>query len=298
MIPQPFTASALHDAARLAFPSLALGLAFFLLAAETLWRTTGDGAFRALYAFWAPIFGVCLLTGAAAVISASDARGWSSSAELLGAALLAAGAPGLAVVFARRRVGQAAHMAATLATTAVLTATLVWIAGQSAGPAAAAADVAGRAARDGATAILATCLVVAGVSGWRLLRRPDEAASIIGLRLALGALAVIGAFELLTQAWAGLGLLVAALSVWAAWLCWRRGGPERSGAFLGACLGMGLLGVFAAGAGWTASQAVGGFATGGSTWLLDLVLALLGGGISLRLAARGISPAAEPGRRE
>jgi len=61
---------------------------------------------------------------------------------------------------------------------------------------------------------------------------------------------------------------------------------------------MGLLGVFAAGAGWAASQAVGGFATGGSTWLLDLVLALLGGGISLRLAARGISPAAEPGRRE
>jgi cytochrome d ubiquinol oxidase subunit I len=52
----------------------------------------------------------------------------------------------------------------------------------------------------------------------------------------------------------GLGLLMIALGLWGALLCWRTNGPERNRAFLRACVVMGPAGFIAVIAGWVVAE--------------------------------------------
>ncbi|MBT9472874.1 MAG: cytochrome ubiquinol oxidase subunit I [Pseudomonadota bacterium] len=92
---------------------------------------------------------------------------------------------------------------------------------------------------------------------------------------------------------AGLGVAMIVLGAWGAWLC-ARSAPERSGAFLRACVVMGPAGFVAAITGWTIAmlQATGGpqpvSANQVSAWMSGLLVICAAGALYiLRLVAQG-----------
>lgn len=107
-----------------------------------------------------------------------------------------------------------------------------------------------RTVRLGLAAVLATALLVGGVSALRLWRDPDDPAARQAIRMTVGMLVICAPLEFAftegaaapTGAAIGLQGAVLALGLWGAVLC-LRDELERSRAFLCACMAGGLLGL-------------------------------------------------------
>jgi cytochrome d ubiquinol oxidase subunit I len=107
------------------------------------------------------------------------------------------------------------------------------------------------------SAFLATALVVGAASAWRLLKDPEEEASCLALRMAIGMFVICAPLEIgisdghtaRPNLILGVAAAVAILGLWGAALCWRAA-PERSRLFLIACVMMGAAGLLAPVAEW------------------------------------------------
>ena len=80
----------------------------------------------------------------------------------------------------------------------------------------------------------------ATITGLKAFPRADQPPSLV----------VFYAFRLMVA----LGLAMVGLGLWGAWLIWRGGGPERSRAFLWACVAMGPAGFISVIAGWVTAE--------------------------------------------
>lgn len=308
-------------AAQLAFPSLAIGLASYLAVLEVLWVASRNETFRALYGFWSRIFAVCLLLSVVATLTIGHAVGWSWSGPQLLAAIVAIGCLALAMLAGHGRIGAPSHVLVSITMAVLLMTATVWIVTLQHEAPSAGGSVAETLASFVLGAFLATSLLVAAVSAARLLRRPDEAASAIALRMSVGMVAICAPLRLAVggHAWslpapagvgpspleAVLGAAVVSLALWAAWLVRRRGGPERSRPFLHVSLAMGATGMAALMAGWMASRlgsaaspspVVGSLAVLG-LWAAYILVFGAGGYLIVRLAARPFDePTDAPGQ--
>lgn len=284
------------------FPSLSFGLACYLVVLEGLWAATRNPAFRALYGLWVQVFGVCLVLGLAAGLLVGRALGWSwngaeMSAAAAGAAILAAIA-----IHRRERAGEAGHIVVSVLLAASLSAILLWVVDLNGASHASTVPYHVRLIHTANGAFLTTALAVGAAAAWRLLRRPDEAPSALALRMAVGTLAITAALGVLAgppnpdvgegrvgeaglPVAVGLGVAMICLAIWAGWLAWRRGGPERSRVFLRACLAMGGVSLLAALVGWTSGALS---PAGASTYAgpsAPIATLLLGSGYALLFGA-------------
>ena len=106
------------------------------------------------------------------------------------------------------------------------------------------------------SALLATALAVGAVSAARLRKEPDEVASCLALKMAIGMFVICAPLELTVGGGArpelvlGVAGAAAVLGVWGGVLCWR-GAPERSRLFLAVCLLMGPLALLTPLAEWS-----------------------------------------------
>ncbi len=377
------------------FPSFTIGLASYLAVLEGLWLTTRNEAFKTLYLFWVKVFaisfGMGVVTGV--VMSYQLGSNWSAFSalaapvigpllafEVLTAFFLEASFLGI-MLFGWKKVGPGLHFTATLLVAIGTLISAFWIISAnswmqypagfertSEGGLLAASwlevifspSFPARLAHMVLAAYLTTALVVGAASAWRLLRRPEETESRIGLRMAIGMLAIVAPLQLLvgdvsgkdvlrlqpvklaaieafweTKAaqafhivawpdrvaeknqweisipgagswitagsvdaevqglkafepqdrppvgvvfWAfrlmvGLGVLMIALGVWGALLCWR-GAPERTPIFLRSCVAMGPAGFLAVISGWIVAE------VGRQPWVITGVMR----------TAEGVSP--------
>lgn len=268
--------SAFTVAVQLIFPSLTIGLSSFLVVAEALWLATRNDLFRQLYALWVRVFAVVFGLGAASVFLSGSQLGWDWSTAQAGV-ITTIQSVLVAAMLSRRRLGSLPHFAASLLTAMSIAAGMVWLVGldSRAGSLTSGFDV--RLAYMAFSAFLITSLGVGAASAWRLLKRPDEAASALGLRMALGMVAITAPLLFLTvdmaplatgqpaasaaetagwtlHAAATLCLSVIAVMLSTGWLGLRHGGFERSRAFLRASIGMGALGLVALMTGWIAGR--------------------------------------------
>lgn len=307
----PFQA-ALGAALQWFFPSLSLGLACYLVVLEGLSIATRNKVFRGLYDFWILVFGVCLVLGIAAVLMLGRSTGWDWTGMQMSAAVVAPAGLAAALLQRRAQTGEAAHFALTALLAASLLAILLWVVALHGQAQAAAEAYYVRLVHTANAAFLITALAVGAASAWRLLRRPGEETSGVALRMAVGTLAIAATLGVLAGAppadatagrvpaaaldshiAVGLGVAMICLALWAGWLAWRRGGPERSRPFLRTCLAMSAVSLLAAFAGWI----LGPLSPGGETpapavnvalWTAYALLFGVGGAVIFVLVRRGL----------
>ena len=213
------------------FPSFTVGLASFLAVLEGLWLATGKERFRSLYLFWSKIFAISFGMGVVSgvVLSYQIGAGWSVYSRQVGPAIgplfafevltaffLEASFLGV-MLFGWRKVGPRLHF---IATALVALGTLIsafWIVSANSWmqhPAGFARAADGRFlavdwwqvifnptfptrfAHMVLAAYLTTALVVGAASAFQLLRRPDQAESRAGLRMAIGMFALVAPLQL------------------------------------------------------------------------------------------------------
>lgn len=288
-------------AADIIFPGFTLALASYLVVLQGLGLVSRNEAFGALYGLWVRILAVGFGAGAVVCLLMPHPLGsaepatpvlWLAAALVLQALLLGLMLAGWS------RIGAAPHLAASL---------LMALLALGAAVRTFSAD--GRALLG---AFLAAALVVGAASAWRLLKEPDEAASCVSLKMAIGMLVIAGPLQLVAGDLPGRELLsltpttlagaaaprptlwfdlaTIGLGLWGAFLSWR-GAAARSRPFLWACLLLGLTAlVMAAGAQFAAEagrQPIGVSAA--------YAIALLAGAVlALRLVDQGPLSRTEP----
>ena len=213
------------------FPSFTVGLASYLAVLEGLWLATGKDRFKSLYLFWSKIFAISFGMGVVSgvVLSYQIGAGWSVYSRQVGPAIgplfafevltaffLEASFLGV-MLFGWRKVGPRLHF---LATALVAIGTLIsafWIVSANSWmqhPAGFARAADGRFvavdwmqlifnptfptrfAHMVLAAYLTTALVVGAASAFQLLRRPEQAESRAGLRMAIGMFALVAPLQL------------------------------------------------------------------------------------------------------
>jgi cytochrome d ubiquinol oxidase subunit I len=213
------------------FPSFTIGLASYLAVLEALWLTTRNDAFRALYLFWIKIFALSFGMGVVSgvVLSYEIGANWSVYAavaapvigplfafEVLAAFFLEASFLGV-MLFGWRKVGPGLHFAATTLVAIGTVISAFWIISANswmqhptgftrlADGTLRATDwwqvifsptFPERFAHMVLAAYLTTALVVGAASAWRLLKRPEEDASAIALKMAIGMFAIVAPLQL------------------------------------------------------------------------------------------------------
>jgi cytochrome d ubiquinol oxidase subunit I len=214
------------------FPSFTIGLASYLAVVEGLWLTTRNEAFKVLYLFWVKIFAISFGMGVVSgvVLSYELGTNWSVFSraaspvigpllafEVLAAFFLEASFLGV-MLFGWKKVGPKLHFTATALVAFGTFASAFWIISANSWMQAPAgftqlADGALRAtswmavifspsfparlAHMVLAAYLTTSLVVGAASAWRLLKAPDEEASCIALKMAIGMFAITAPLQLL-----------------------------------------------------------------------------------------------------
>jgi cytochrome d ubiquinol oxidase subunit I len=214
------------------FPSFTIGLASFLAVLEGLWLATRNEAFRDLYLFWVKVFAISFGMGVVSgvVMSYEIGTNWSVFAataspvigpllafEVLTAFFLEASFLGV-MLFGWRKVGPRLHFAATVLVALGTLSSAFWIISANSWM----QDPSGYVRLANGTlratdwwavifsrtfpvrlihmvlaAYLTTALVVGAASAWRLLKRPDESASGIALKMAIGMFAISAPLQLL-----------------------------------------------------------------------------------------------------
>ena len=214
------------------FPSFTIGLASYLAVLEGLWLITRREAFKTLYLFWIKVFALSFGMGVVSgvVMSYELGTNWSVFSrmaapvigpllafEVLTAFFLESSFLGV-MLFGWKKVGRGLHFVATLLVAIGTLISAFWIISANSWmqvPAGFAFTTSGgliatdwlavvfsptfpsRLIHMVLAAYLTTALVVGGASAWRLLRVPDEAESRIGLRMAIGLLAVVAPLQLI-----------------------------------------------------------------------------------------------------
>ena len=224
------------------FPSFTIGLASFLAVLEGLWLATKNEAFKVLYLFWIKIFaisfGMGVVTGV--VMSYEIGTNWSvfSAAaapvigpllafEVLTAFFLEASFLGV-MLFGWKKVGPRLHFTATTLVAFGTAVSAFWIISANswmqhptgyvrlASGALRATDWLAvifsptfpvRLVHMVLAAYLTTALVVGAASAWRLLKDPDEEASGLALKMAIGMFAIVAPLQLLAGDMSGKQLL-------------------------------------------------------------------------------------------
>jgi len=214
------------------FPSFTIGLASFLAVLEALWLATRNVMFRDLYLFWVKVFAISFGMGVVSgvVMSYEIGTNWSVFAaiaspvigpllafEVLTAFFLEASFLGV-MLFGWKKVGPRLHFAATALVALGTLSSAFWIISANSWM----QDPSGYVRLANGTlratdwwavifsrtfpvrlihmvlaAYLTTALVVGAASAWRLLKQPDEAASGIALKMAIGMFAISAPLQLL-----------------------------------------------------------------------------------------------------
>jgi len=213
------------------FPSFTIGLASYLAVLEGLWLTTKNEAFKVLYLFWIKIFAISFGMGVVSgvVMSYELGTNWSVYSrvaspvigpllafEVLAAFFLEASFLGV-MLFGWKKVGPRLHFTATALVAFGTLTSAFWIisanswmqhptgfATLSDGTLRAtdwmkvifSPTFPARLAHMVLAAYLTTSLVVAAASAWRILKDPDEAASSIALKMAIGMFAIVAPLQL------------------------------------------------------------------------------------------------------
>lgn len=214
------------------FPSFTIGLASYLAVLEGLWLTTRNEVFKTLYLFWIKIFAISFGMGVVSgvVISYELGTNWSVFSrmaspvigplfafEVLAAFFLEASFLGV-MLFGWKKVGPKLHFTATALVAFGTLTSAFWIISanswmQHPTGFAQLADGTLRAvswmqvifsptfparlAHMVLAAYLTTALVVGAASAWRILKDPDEDASRIALKMAVGMFAITAPLQLL-----------------------------------------------------------------------------------------------------
>jgi cytochrome d ubiquinol oxidase subunit I len=213
------------------FPSFTIGLASFLMVLEGLWLTTRNDAFKTLYVFWLKIFAISFGMGVVSgvVLSYELGTNWSVYSrvaapvigplfafEVLAAFFLEASFLGV-MLFGWKKVGPRLHFAATALVALGTLISAFWIISANSWMQHPTGFI---QLADGAlratswmqvifsptfptrfthmvlAAYLSTALVVGAASAWRLLRAPDEEASGMALKMAIGMFAIAAPLQL------------------------------------------------------------------------------------------------------
>jgi cytochrome d ubiquinol oxidase subunit I len=213
------------------FPAFTIGLASFLAVLEILWVVTQRDVFRTLYLFWVKIFAISFGMGVVSgiVMEYQFGTNWSGlvqkaggvigpllAFEVLTAFFLEAGFLGV-MLFGWKKVGPGLHLVATcfvalgtLISTFWILAANSWM--QSPSGYAVLADgrivpvswlhiifspsFLPRFLHMGMAAFLTTALVVGCCSAWQLLKRPDQPASRMSLRMAIIMFAIVAPLQI------------------------------------------------------------------------------------------------------
>ena len=214
------------------FPSFTIGLASYLTVLEGLWLTTRNEVFKVLYLFWIKIFAISFGMGVVSgvVISYELGTNWSVYSrvaspvigplfafEVLAAFFLEASFLGV-MLFGWKKVGPRLHFAATALVAFGTLVSAFWIISANSwmqhptgftqladGTLRAVSwmqvifspTFPTRLAHMVLAAYLTTALVVGAASAWRILKDPDEDASRIALKMAVGMFAIAAPLQLL-----------------------------------------------------------------------------------------------------
>jgi len=214
------------------FPSFTIGLASYLAVLEGLWLTTRNDVFKVLYLFWIKIFAISFGMGVVSgvVISYELGTNWSVYSrvaspvigplfafEVLAAFFLEASFLGV-MLFGWKKVGPKLHFAATALVAFGTLTSAFWIISANSwmqhptgftqladGTLRAVSwmqvifspTFPARLAHMTLAAYLTTALVVGAASAWRILKDPDEDASRIALKMAVGMFAIAAPLQLL-----------------------------------------------------------------------------------------------------
>ncbi|HSV04795.1 MAG TPA: cytochrome ubiquinol oxidase subunit I [Phenylobacterium sp.] len=225
------------------FPAFTIGLASFLAVLEGLWLATRNEAFRNLYLFWLKIFAISFGMGVVSgvVISYEIGTNWSAFAalaapvigpafafEVLTAFFLESSFLGV-MLFGWRKVGPGLHFAATVLVALGTLTSAFWIISANswmqhpagyvrlANGALRATDWMAvifsptfpyRFVHMVLAAYLSTALMVGAASAWRLLRDVEEGESCLGLKMAIGMLALVAPLQLVVGDLSGKQVLV------------------------------------------------------------------------------------------
>lgn len=234
-------------AAHSIFPSFTIGLASWLAVLEGLWLTVGNEHFRQLYRGWVRVFAAVFGVSVVAALTIPPASRLELVLEVvafvLEAALLAA------MLFGWRSGARLSHFAGTLvlAFGSVLF-VLTW-------PGAMLPEHVFRLLL---AAYLATAVMIAAVSAWRLMSDPTDDAACLALKMSIGMFVICAPLQLAAEIGANgermrIGPLLAAVvlvvGLWGGALAWR-GSPERSRLFLGACVLLAPVSPLSAAAAW------------------------------------------------
>jgi cytochrome d ubiquinol oxidase subunit I len=213
------------------FPSFTIGLASYLAVLEGLWLTTKNEAFKILYLFWIKIFAISFGMGVVSgvVMSYELGTNWSVYSrvaspvigpllafEVLAAFFLEASFLGV-MLFGWKKVGPKLHFTATALVAFGTLVSAFWIISANSwmqhptgftqladGTLRATSWMAvifsptfpARLAHMVLAAYLTTSLVVGAASAWRILKDPDETASRIALKMAIGMFAIAAPLQL------------------------------------------------------------------------------------------------------
>jgi len=220
------------------FPSFTIGLASYLAVLEGMWLTTRNEVFKVLYLFWIKIFAISFGMGVVSgvVMSYELGTNWSVFSriaspvigpllafEVLAAFFLEASFLGV-MLFGWKKVGPRLHFAATVLVAFGTLTSAFWIISANSwmqhptgftqladGSLRAVSWIQvifsptfpARLAHMTLAAYLTTALVVGAASAWRILRDPDEEASRIALKMAIGMFAIAAPLQLLVGDFAG-----------------------------------------------------------------------------------------------
>jgi cytochrome d ubiquinol oxidase subunit I len=213
------------------FPSFTIGLASYLTVLEGLWLTTRSEVFKVLYLFWIKIFAISFGMGVVSgvVLSYELGTNWSVYSkiaspvigplfafEVLAAFFMEASFLGV-MLFGWKKVGPGLHFAATALVALGTLMSAFWIISanswmQHPTGFTQLADGTLRATSWMQVifsptfplrfthmvmgAYLSTALVVGAASAWRILKAPDEDASRIALKMAIGMFAIAAPLQL------------------------------------------------------------------------------------------------------
>jgi len=213
------------------FPAFTIGLASYLAVLEGLWLATGKAAFKTLYLFWVKVFALSFGMGVVSgvVLSYQFGTNWSDfiritggvigpllAFEVLTAFFLEASFLGV-MLFGWRKVGPRLHFLATVLVALGTATSAFWILAANSWmqtPQGFAVMADGRyVATDFMQVIfnpsfpsrfvhmmlaayLTTALAVGGASAYQLLKRRDDGASRIALRMAVGMIAIAAPLQL------------------------------------------------------------------------------------------------------
>jgi cytochrome d ubiquinol oxidase subunit I len=227
------------------FPSLTIGLASWLAVLEGLWLGAGSESFRRLYRTWIRVFAAVFVAAVATALATPPASRLQLVLELVAFGL----ETGLVAVMLFGGRARASHFAATVA---LAVGSVLFAAAWPGAPGPV------NLARLVLAAYLATAVLVAAVSAWRLMRDITQDDAGTALKMAIGMLVICAPLEIAAYVDLDapflrlrLALVFAALALglWGGVLVWRTA-PERSRLYLGACVAMLPVGLATAVSGW------------------------------------------------